>query len=94
MNIQLWNSQLWGFPLDNCITRSWELHSDTYQDGGQLLVVKQLCLVDLSQLLAERDTTLPGLAPVKQADNVMVEALLPLTRCLLRIVTNRLQVLT
>ena len=40
------------------------------------MVVKQLRLVDLGQLLAERDATLPGLAPVKQPDNVMVEALL------------------
>ena len=58
------------------------------------MVVKQLRLVDLRQLLAERDATLPGLALVKQPNNVMVEALLPLTRCLLSIMTNCLQLLT
>ena len=66
----------------------------TDQDGGQLVVVKELGLVDPCQLLAEWDTTLPHLALVKQLDGIIVEELLPFTSRLARIVTNSLDSLT
>ena len=66
----------------------------TDQDGGQLVVVKELGLVDHRQLLAERDTTFPHLALVKQLDGVMVETFLPFTSRLARIATDSLDFLT
>ena len=66
----------------------------TDQNGGQLVVVKQLGLVDPCQLLAEWDTTLPHLALVKQLDGIIVEVLLPFASRLVQIVTNSLDFLT
>lgn len=66
----------------------------TDQDGGQFVVVKQLGLVDLCQLLAEWDTTLPHLTLVKQLDGIIVETLLPFTSRLAWIVSNSLDFLT
>ena len=52
------------------------------QDVCQLLVVKQLQLVDSGHVLTQSHTILPALAFIKQPDGVLVQSLQALGGCL------------
>ena len=58
------------------------------QDLAKLFVVKDLLLVDVGQLLAERDGVLPLLVPFKVLDDFQVELLLALPLLLAWISVN------